>query len=371
MTADDPIKNPFHSSKDDTSPNSPTVAHPPIDDATLRNPAIHDDADDASSDDLSILDAWDAPKASSTSTPQAAAAPKDSRQKPLQTTSQVMPQAKPTDKTDNPSIPTKTDLFPDMPDERPSTNERVDFPAAEPLENATTKFSTADATIPRHPLAQDQARALERNQTILPARGPKLIDSQAMPSIPLNTAMTRASEDPPWTLQQFFNGEIDLDLELSSRFPKMPMMSRIKFREVGVNSQVHAAMLSTQDGRANLTIDADPKTRRMQMSFTIESMITLRFMLARLSDMDRDRWLELMRREQGGLAFLWGPDRWQSDYIICLGRKYFTNLYAFSPNNFEAGIRMTPNVSKELLDWLERIWNLESPDEEPPPLLTW
>lgn len=228
-----------------------------------------------------------------------------------------------------------------------------------------------DQTVPRQPIARQQSRAIQKSSTILPTTTPRLIDSQAMPTVNPNVAMTHAGDEPPWTLQQFFNGEVDLELELGKRFPKMPMMARIKFREVGTHSKIHSATLSTQDGSAGLTVDVDPKNKYMQMSFTIESMITLRFMLVSLSSMDRERWLDLMQREQGGLAFLWGPDRWQSDYIICLGRKYFTNMYAFSPNNFEAGVRMTPTVSQELLDWLDRTWQLEAPDENPPTLLTW
>jgi len=34
------------------------------------------------------------------------------------------------------------------------------------------------------------------------------------------------NDAPPWTLQQFFNGEIDLDVELAKRFPNMPMVNQ-------------------------------------------------------------------------------------------------------------------------------------------------
>jgi hypothetical protein len=80
-----------------------------------------------------------------------------------------------------------------------------------------------------------------------------------------------------------------------------------------------------------------------------------------------------MRRDQGGLAFLWGPARWERDYLICIARRYFTNLYAFSANSFEASIRMTPKVTGQLLDWLDLFWTPEEDSEknEPPTLLTW
>lgn len=178
--------------------------------------------------------------------------------------------------------------------------------------------------------------------------------------------------EAPWTLQQFFNGEIDLDVELASRFKSMPVMSTIRFRGLGSRTGRAVATLSTQDGAAQVIVDADQSTRVVQMSFTFGSMLTLRFVMNELNDTDRTRWLELMRRQEGGLAFLWGPSRWESDYLICISRKYFTNLYAFSPHNFEAAIRMTPDVADQLLDWLEGFW-LDEDDagDEPPALLTW
>jgi hypothetical protein len=175
----------------------------------------------------------------------------------------------------------------------------------------------------------------------------------------------------PWTLQQFFNGEIDLDVELAKRFPTMPVMSSIHFRNLGTQSGRGVATLTSGDEGVRVIIDADAKSRVVQMSFTFGSMITLRFNLDDLSDMDRSRWLELMRREEGGLAFLWGPSRWQKDYLICVSRKYFTNLYAFSPRNFEAAIRMTPAILEQLLNWLEQFWKQTNDKKDEPPLLTW
>lgn len=178
-------------------------------------------------------------------------------------------------------------------------------------------------------------------------------------------------ENPPWTLQQFFNGEIDLDVELAKRFPNMPVMAAIYFRSLGTRTGRGVATLSTADSASSVIIDADAATREVQISFTYGSMLTLRFTLDDLSEMDRSRWLELMRREQGGLAFLWGPTRWESDYMICVARKYFTNFYAFSPRSFEAAVRMTPDVTRKLLDWLEQFWKTPPPSDETPKLLTW
>lgn len=180
-------------------------------------------------------------------------------------------------------------------------------------------------------------------------------------------------DQTPWTLQQFFNGEIDLDVELSKRFARMPMMASVRFRTLGAHSGRKVASLETQDGSASVIIDADKKTKVIQLSFTLSSMLTLRFMLANLSDADRSRWLELMRRQQGGISFLWGPDRWQDDYLICISRNNHTNIYAFSANSFEAAVRLTPNVTQKLLDWLDEIWQDDPSDEssDDQPLLTW
>lgn len=196
----------------------------------------------------------------------------------------------------------------------------------------------------------------------------------------------------PWTLEQFFKGSIDLDQELISRFPNMPLMLTFKSRSMGSNTRRGVATLSNQDGSAMLMADVNGETGTVQFSYTFGSMLTLRFVLDDLSDMDRGRWLELMQRKQGGLTFLWGQARWQHDYMICIRRQHYTSLMAYSKNNFEAAVRMTPEVTRELIKWLGEFWkpggtstntNMPTkplaaskkptaPDEDtPPPLLTW
>lgn len=186
-------------------------------------------------------------------------------------------------------------------------------------------------------------------------------------------ALTESREHTPWTLQQFFDGEINLEQELLKRFPTVPAMTTIKFRTLGTHSGRKVATLSTQDGSASLIIDADVDTKVVQMSFTYGSMMTLRYVLSDLPTNNRERWLELMRRDKGGLAFLWNEDRWREDYLICISRDYSTNIFAFSPHNFESAIRMTKNVTEELLNWLEEIWNTDTTpnDDDESPLLTW
>jgi hypothetical protein len=176
----------------------------------------------------------------------------------------------------------------------------------------------------------------------------------------------------PWTLEQFFKGKIDLDKELMLRFPTMPLMSTISFRNLGSNTQRGVATLMKEDQSASLVVDASAMgSRTVQFSFTYGSMLTLRFKLDTLSDMDRARWVDLMRRKQSGLTFLWGQARWESDYLICVSRKYYTSLLAFSHNDFEAAVRLTPDVTKQLIEWLNGFWKQPPAEEEPPQLLTW
>jgi hypothetical protein len=210
-----------------------------------------------------------------------------------------------------------------------------------------------------------EGESAEQSQTYILAKTP-------LPSELEGVLPVRRPQQTPWTLQQFFDGEIDLDVELAKRFPSMPTMASIRFRTLGAESGRRVALLSTQDGSATVTVDADQNTKVIQLSFTFGSMLTLRFVLDTLNDVDRARWLELMRREQGGLAFLWGPARWQNEYLVCISRKSFTSLYAFSPNNFEAAVRLTPSVTEKYLDWLDEIWQ-ETPeeDDDDSPLLTW
>lgn len=236
------------------------------------------------------------------------------------------------------------------------------------------KFSTSESPLAVTPPTEEMPVDNLRQVVIVPSSRPepKVLDSQAI-TPHVETGMTSPhNDDAPWTLQQFFNGEIDLDAELAKRFPTMPMMSMVKFRTLGSHSGRRVATLSSQDGSASLTLDGDTTTKEIQMSFTLGSMLTLRFTLNELSDLDRSRWLELMRRDEGGLAFLWGQTRWSNDYVICIARKYFTNFYAFSPHNFEAAVRLTPGVIRQLLEWLEDIWSAGPPAPEvPPTLLTW
>jgi hypothetical protein len=266
-----------------------------------------------------------------------------------------------------PPVSVPSDVLPEFPDSNDALTDKsvqgevlLDLPDIPNPPAPETKRELVEKTIQALKLDETDIIELSDNHT------PTVIETAESQSPVVHP------EDPPWTLQQFFDGEIDLAEELATRFQSMPVMSTIKFRGLGSKSGRSVATMTTADGAAQAIIDIDEKTRAAQLSFTFGSMLTLRFKLGDLSHVDQTRWLELMRRDEGGLAFLWGASRWEKDYMICIARKHFTNLYAFSPNNFEAAIRLTPEISKQLRHWLEKFWTSE-PDEEdePPPLLTW
>ncbi|GAB4520336.1 MAG: hypothetical protein OHK0046_30440 [Anaerolineae bacterium] len=181
-------------------------------------------------------------------------------------------------------------------------------------------------------------------------------------------------ENVPWSVQKIIAGETELlETELARRFPEMAVMPSIKIRTLDDNKRLTVASMSTADNAAQAVFDADRQTGDVVMSFTLGSMLTLRFSLHDITPSSHERWVKLMRREKGGLAVLQGPGRYESDYMIAVVHKYYTNLYCFSPNNFEAGIRMTDDVSRKLVDWLAQVWEeaARNQDQEPPRLVTW
>jgi hypothetical protein len=159
---------------------------------------------------------------------------------------------------------------------------------------------------------------------------------------------------PPLLIQLFLDGEIDLDAELARRFPSPPLLSTTRFH--AVTGQAGTALLSAQDGASALLVEADRTARTAALSFSFGSMLALRFAFDALGDMDRARWLDQMRREEGGVAFLWGQARWDSDYAIASVHRYFVTLYAFSPRGIEAAVRLTPDAVRQLVNWLASYW---------------
>ena len=250
-----------------------------------------------------------------------------------------------------------------MADQQSSDQQKIDATDTDAQAQQKAEHST-------QPVDQDSIRTTLTNPVEAVRKAIAILEEGQVN--PYLTRLPNISADPPWILQQFFKGEIDLEAELAKRFPAVPMMATVKFRTLGTRSGRRVATLAAQDGSTSVMLEADTQSKVVQMSFTVASMLTLRFSLADLSDMDRKHWLELMRRDEGGLAFLWGSQRWARDYLICISRKYYTNVYAFSPHSFEAAIRITPPVMKELLDWLDDVWRADTlPPDDEPDLLTW
>jgi hypothetical protein len=190
----------------------------------------------------------------------------------------------------------------------------------------------------------------------IPSRKRRLDDVTHFGSDEPSAAPESLPKVAPWVLQHYFDGEIDLIKELVGRFPQLPVMSLITLREVGVKNKRGVASMSTQDGAAGLIAEVDGRSRAVQFTFVLSSMLALRFCPGKLTDMDRNQWLDPIRRETGEPAFLWEQTRWENDYLIGAAQKNFTNLFAFSPNHIEAAARLTPEVTRKLLDWLQFFW---------------
>ena len=173
---------------------------------------------------------------------------------------------------------------------------------------------------------------------------------------PEQLAYLARSTPTPWMLQQFLDGFVDLEAELLERYPNLPLMGVIKTRPLTQGHTHQVATLYAPDDSAALTFDVDPAANLAQLTFALNGMFSLQFKLDRPDSIDRPRWLDLMERRQAGLTFLWGASRWEGGYLVWIMRRYQTNLYAFSPNGNSAAIRMTPDVTRELLMWLRKLW---------------
>lgn len=177
-------------------------------------------------------------------------------------------------------------------------------------------------------------------------------------------AADRAPEQPdgpagpvtPWLLQHFLDGQIDLEAELAERYPHLPLLSVFKSRNLYERSTHQVATLSAPDDSASMLVDIDTSKDLTQFTFAISGMFSRAYTLDRPSAIDRPRWLEAMERRQGGLTFLWGASRWESDYLIWVLKRYQTNVYAFSPAGITASVRITPDVTRQLLAWLRKLW---------------
>lgn len=170
------------------------------------------------------------------------------------------------------------------------------------------------------------------------------------------TEIDIALNQVPLTLQPFFKDDSDLNKELVQRFPTMPLMSIVRFRDIYNNGERGVATLASSDGSATLIVDVTSKTSQIQFAFTFGSMLSLRFHLNELSDLDRRAWLDNMENRSDDIVFLWGQSRWAKDYVICVPSNYYISLLAFSARNFEAAVRLTPQVTGDLFQWLHDFW---------------
>jgi hypothetical protein len=245
-----------------------------------------------------------------------------------------------------------------MPDDYHDPSEDMTIPSRQ---TATQHIDEPSRDHVEHTPAESESRPAEK-----PSRASRLEG--------LREKMTR---DAPWALQQYLQGQIDLDKELASRYPAMPVMSQIHLRTYGGKVKRGLATIATQDNAATLLVDVDSSTRGIEITYQLMSMIGLKFVPSKLSDMDRAHWMDTMRRTQterrpGDIAFLWGAARWESDYLICAARKHFTTVYAFSPHHTECATRLTAEVTNKLLDWLDGYWKpVEEDTSNAPKLSTW
>lgn len=158
----------------------------------------------------------------------------------------------------------------------------------------------------------------------------------------------------PFLLQQFFAGKIDLDAELSRRFPSSPLVSSTNFSPApGKRARYGVAQFTGQDGAAGVTFELF--NTDLELSFLLSGMIAIRFSLAGLAETSRQRFIDLIQRSNG-ITFLWTRERWERDYIVFVVRERFVRLYAFSPTRFEAACRLTPEGLEQLVEWLKGFW---------------
>lgn len=156
----------------------------------------------------------------------------------------------------------------------------------------------------------------------------------------------------PPLLRDFMDGTADLIRELEGRYQTPPLMSLFRVNE----ARAGVAILATQDGAATLTVEVDNRSNALDCTFRLNSMLGHHFSLRSLSDLDRTRWLAILREGEAEPVLLWTAARWNQDYLIASAHRYYTNLFAFAPQHAEAAARLTPEASRKLLDWLDARW---------------
>jgi hypothetical protein len=160
----------------------------------------------------------------------------------------------------------------------------------------------------------------------------------------------------PFILNQFFTGKIDLDTELSRRYPSAPLLSSAAFAPApGKRARRGFAQFRSQDEACALNIDLQGIDGALEASFLYGGMIAARFALGPIPDVQRKRFLDLMRRPNG-IAILWTRERWERDYMVFVVRERFARVYAFGQGHFDAACRLPPEALENLLAWLNGFW---------------
>lgn len=176
--------------------------------------------------------------------------------------------------------------------------------------------------------------------------------------------------DAPIELRQFFAGEIDLDDDLSQRYVNAALLSHARLMQMPSRPPRYraTAILSSQDDSVSMTADAFQDAGgaiRLDFSFTLLSTLTQHFSLHDVPAPEARHWLELMRRDSG-ITFLWTHARWEQPYFVFVVREHFARLHAFSPQGYEASVRLTPDMVTLLCNWLEAVWLRRAGDEPVP-----
>jgi hypothetical protein len=188
------------------------------------------------------------------------------------------------------------------------------------------------------------------------ARKGNLMDDRTIPN---RTQRDLLQREPPVLLQQHFQGEVALDLELAARFVSAPLLSVAYFRTTGTRAKQAVARLTSQDGSAVLRVEVDSATRATRFAYGMNDLLGAVFTPHKLSDLDRAQWVDAMKRihdaESAPFAFLWGSTRWEHDYLIATSTPYFIQLYAFSGTH-EAGVRISRETAAQWIAWLETQW---------------
>lgn len=186
-------------------------------------------------------------------------------------------------------------------------------------------------------------------------------------TIEVNESGRTIHSGAPFILQQFFTGKIDLDQELSRRFPSAPLLPSTNFNPApGKRGRRGVAQFKAQDESASLLVEVQGMDGAMEATFLLGGMIGLRFTLGAVAEQQRKRFLELMRRPSG-IAILWTRERWERDYFIFVVRDRFARVYAFGPGRFDAACRLPPDPVEQFVEWLSGFWDTETAGSLPEP----